>query len=196
LLTLVSVSSSADQELGTWIRETAVGGDIAVIGWGCGRYWEVTSIRARCWYRCCREFRELLPDYIKENRVGTPLLTQNGVMGPIASSDSYGNEENSTGDHDRLKLVISRASLLVHLGRQSLQFTRSGVSLLISWVIGIDWGGEVESFVSASTSFPASWRNADVRASLDNVGGVFDKLVRERGVFAAVKVVVGLLFSD
>jgi len=84
----------------------------------------------------------------------------------------------------------------VHLGRQSLQVTRSGVSLPISWVISIYWGGEAESFVSAFTSLPASWRSADVRTSLENLEGVFDELVRERGVLVAGKLVVGLLFSD
>lgn len=91
---------------------------------------------------------------------------------------------------------ISRQSLHELSGQQFLLFSDGTVSLRISWRIGFDWTGEVESHVSASTAFPSSWRDADERASLGKVGDVFERLVGGRGVFDATRIVVALLFPS
>ncbi|MCJ1250947.1 hypothetical protein MMC30_008176 [Trapelia coarctata] len=205
-LALITISPWADLELGRWARKVVTTGDIASVGWACGRYWDVAATRARCWNRCCAAFPNLLSTLLLNENVRTlgvgpgkvPFPKQRGRKRKedVAGGDDDGSnsERESEGDLQS-DPEIPRSSILKHLGRQSLLFTRSGVSILISWSIDFDWTGEAESHVSATASFPQSWRNADERASLGKIGGVFDRLVRERGVFEAVKVVVVLLFE-
>jgi len=206
-LDLVSISPWAEVELGRWAGKQAASGDIASVGWACGRYWDVASIRARCWSRCCTVFPYLLStifskDDVKiaaDRRGKAPFSRQRGAKrkGEVAEEDDNGSsEERESDDELQLETRVLRSSLLVHLGRQSLLLTQSGVSLLISWSISFDWTGEAESHVSATASFPQSWRDADERASLSKIEDVFDRLVGERGVFEAVRAVVALLFQE
>ena len=205
-LDLVSISPWAEDELGRWAGKQAATGDIASVGWACGRYWDVASIRARCWSRCCTTFPNLLSTILSKDDVKTagdgrgkaPFSGQTGGKrkGEVAEEEDDGSsEERESDDELPSETRVLRSSLLVHLGRQSLLFTQSGVSLLVSWSISFDWTGEAESHVSATACFPQSWRDADERASLSKIGDVFDRLVGERGVFEAVRVVVALLFE-
>lgn len=205
-LDLVSISPWADRELGNWARKVITTGDISSVGWACGRYWDVASIRARCWNRCCAKLPNLLGTILSEEDVATggvlrgnrPSSKRKGRKRKVAiaeADDSGSNSDRDSDDESLSEPRISRSSLFEHLGRQSLLFTRSGVSLLISWSIDFDWTGEAESHVSAAASFPQCWRDADERASLRKIGDVFDRLVGERGVFEAVKGVVALLFE-
>ena len=204
---LTSVSPWAELELGTWARKTATTGDIASVGWACGRYWDVASVRARCWNRCSTVFPNLLGTLQVEEAVQTADVRRKTgssakqardgkrIEDPVEEDEEGNNSERESDGDFPSEPRIPRSSLLQHLGRQSLLFTQSGVSLLISWSIGFDWTGETESHVSATASFPRRWREADERASLGKIGVVFDRLVAERGVFEAVRVVVALFFE-
>ena len=105
-----------------------------------------------------------------------------------------GGEESTSERH--LSASVPRSDFVANISSQSLLFSRSDVSLLISWHIGFDWIGEVESDISAVTSFPRTWRNADERGSLGKVGEAFDRLVRERGVLDGIRIMVQLIFPD
>ena len=193
-LSLVAISPWADSELGTWIRKQAPKGDISSIGWACGRFWEVASIRATCWKRCQEKYSHLLPNAEIQSgdleHVGK--VRSDGTRARTESPNAGIEAESISG----LTSATGRNVLLAHMGSQSLLFTRAGVSLLIVWHICFDWTGEVENHVSASGVFPASWRKADKRASLGRVGELFEKLVQDRGVSPSVEVVVRLLFPD
>jgi len=68
--------------------------------------------------------------------------------------------------------------------------------LRIKWEVGFDWTGEVESRVSAKARFPEVWYEVDERRGLGKVPAVFDRLVRERGVFEAVRIMSGVIFGN
>ena len=207
-LSLRQLSSWAKPELETWTQKLASKCDLSTIGWACGRYWDVACIRAKCWNRCYQKFGDLVPHPVGSDgkAVGideaqVPVSRRRGSSrnaenrsdeGSLSGND--GQESGAEEPHD--KLSMSRSTLLVHIGRTSLLFSRSNISLLISWRIDFDWTGEPVSDVSASASYPKSWVSTDTRASLDNVGRLFDRLVRKLGVYGAVTVIVPLLFED
>lgn len=91
---------------------------------------------------------------------------------------------------------IPRHLLLQHLGRQSMLFTRSPVSLLITWHIIIAHTGDVQSRVAAYAAFPQRWTQKKGGEALGKVGEVFDLLVVQRGVFESVKIICGLIFGS
>ncbi|MCJ1392202.1 hypothetical protein MMC18_005069 [Xylographa bjoerkii] len=198
-LTLNSVSPWARSELGNWFNNQASAGDLPIIGWACGRYWEVAFLRARCWKHCQQRFPDLIPITLEPHK-----STIN------ADFDTVGRKRRvSPSDRDEIDSIafediknwhpppsISDSDIRSQLGEQSILFSASGVSLLVSWCISFDWTGEIESCVSACASFPRAWQNADTRASLANIGDVFDRLLRDRGVFEAVRVTVALLYEQ
>ena len=197
-LILVHISPWADSELGNWIRKHLANGDISSIGYAIGRYWEVVSIRARCWSSCYDEYRDILP-LADQNPAAPsiekpPILKRKGRRRISTLPEMAESESNLGASSTTTAPTVN--DRLAHLSQQSLLFTRSGVSLLITWRIGFDWTGEVESQISACASFPAAWNGIDERASLSKVGEVFEKLVVEKGFRKAVGVVVGLLFQD
>lgn len=91
---------------------------------------------------------------------------------------------------------LQRKDLFRQLGRSVLVFESQEVVLRISWYIRFDWTGEAESVVSAAAAFPSAWQEADERRSLKRIAETFDRLVRDRGVFGGIKVMVGLLFES
>ena len=197
-LTLSSVSSWAAPEVIDWLNGQAASGDLPTIGWACGRYWEVTLLRARCWKRCDQRFPGLVP---------APLELQNSTVYAGIKTANYECKSGSTnGDEIDLNgiegtedlqsnLDISDSDLRAKLGQQSMLFSASGVSFLVTWKVGFNWTGEVESCISACASFPKAWQIADERASLGHVGKVFDLLLQDRGVFEAIRIIVGLLYE-
>ena len=199
ILSVSNVSPWAEAELGTKIRQQAKTGDISSLGWACGRYWDVASIRARCWRRCQEQYGHLL---YKNGRAkkGADALMSNRESQLRQSTTGKANDLNSSGYSQTAEsalpsLSISKSVISTqNLGRQSLFFFQTGVSLLVTWTIDFDWTGEAESHVSACAAFPKSWRNVDERASLDQVPALFSRLVRERGVYAAVRITLALLF--
>ena len=66
----------------------------------------------------------------------------------------------------------------------------------VRWEIGFDWTGEVESRLGARARFPEVWYEVDERRGLGKVPTVFDRLVRERGVFEAVEILSGVVFGN
>lgn len=68
--------------------------------------------------------------------------------------------------------------------------------LRVRWEIGFDWTGEVESRLGARARFPKVWHEVDERRGLEKVPMVFDRLVKERGVFNAVEIMSGVVFGN
>jgi len=216
-LNLAALSPWAESETGAWLRRRAAENDIGGVGCGLSSYWELATKRAECWARCERVWPELL-------RRGTEGGAQKGSgkgerkrahdAGEQPSASSTEHDDRNDGE-DGLEEVsgigdavapagastrrngrraASRRELRRHLGRTELVFQSAEVKLRIAWRIQFDWTGEAESVVRAQAAFPAAWHEADERRSLHKVPATFERLVRERGVFEAVRVVVGLLF--
>ena len=76
---LIEISKWADEELGSWIRKKILDeedqGDINIIAWAIGRYWDVALSRARCWVRCEKAYAEIVEEWIANNG-GTFLKTK------------------------------------------------------------------------------------------------------------------------
>ena len=197
-LVLNSVSPWAQPELGDWFNKQASTGDLPTIGWACGRYWEVALLRARCWKRCHQRFRNLIPSALEFHRSAKNFdinITDSKRKGIQAvSGEGHGNESETT-EALQSSLLASDFDIRSQLGQQSILFSAIGISLLITWCITLDWTGEPESHISACASFPKTWQIVDERASLENIGEVFDRLLLDRGVFEAVTVIVALLFE-
>lgn len=200
-ISVTTISRWAASELGSWIEEQAAIGDISSIGWACGRYWEVAETRARCWEQCHRRFHHLISSKVEgiEEAETRDTNGYNSERIDRRKEDNIPNVEQtsdveSDSDHEQTNTLGSHTALCLHLGEQCLLFSQGGVSLLVTWRTGFDWTGEVESHITACASFPKAWRNIDERASLEQVGDIFDRLLRQRGVFEAVRIVVALLF--
>ncbi|PUU84314.1 hypothetical protein B9Z19DRAFT_1111893 [Tuber borchii] len=112
----------------------------------------------------------------------------------------------------REKGKVSRREIIPYLGESLLRFhscaktgktsrrSESGtgegeVELILEWRIEFDVTGEPESVVSADVRLPSHLKKADELNSFSKLGGVFDSLVKEKGVYDAATCVVGLLFQ-
>ncbi|KAI4121361.1 MAG: hypothetical protein LQ347_006884 [Umbilicaria vellea] len=202
-LNVISLSPWAIPELEPWIRKRALDGDISSIGWATARYWDVAQLRAICWEQCEREHEELLAHKGTQarpptNRKTPALLKRRGRPRNADKTQVVKDhtDDDATDDDMMPEQSISRHDLLTHLGRSSFLFQHDGISLLISWRLDLDWTGEVQSHMAAQAAFPERWARADDRNSLAKVGQVFQQLVRVKGVFGAVAVIVRLLFRE
>ncbi|KAI9881304.1 MAG: hypothetical protein M1830_005591 [Pleopsidium flavum] len=208
-LVIQSLSSWAELELGSWIRErakgdNAAGQDISGICWAIGRYWELCEKRAICWARCHEDYPEFLGEKSTPEKSATtanalPTKKTTKQRKPDSAPPSDHPPPHSNPHNTELSTPVPRYTLLQHLPRLTLLFhhpTNSATpSLLIKWHITFDWTGEAQSHISATAAFPASWNDADERGSLAKVGGLFEGLVERVGVLGAVRGVVGLLFE-
>jgi hypothetical protein len=162
------LSPWAEAEFGVWARRALHTGDVPALGRAFGEYWSLNVLRAKTWARCSAVFASLLHD-----------------PSPQSTSDPQDSDASD-----------SRAVVHAHLGRRDLQFSRNGACLLIQWEIGLDWTGAANSVVSASCALPASWRDADERGSFALVGPAFKRLVEERGVMDAVKIMIRTILGE
>ena len=66
-----ALSSWAEPELGSWLREPREKIEVAALGRAFGRYWEVAKLRGKCWISCKQEFTNLVANAPESN---SPLL--------------------------------------------------------------------------------------------------------------------------
>lgn len=204
-LAVSNLSSWANPELGSWLKDEAINLNKAKIENTIGRYWEISKTRAICWHKC-------------EEQIGTTLLDKsiptltNGDDTTQIPQNSHGSEkintprepDNPPSSNPPLQPLtppdqppIPRHFLLQHLGRQSMLFTRSPVSLLVTWQILIaPQTGDVQSCVAAYAAFPHRWTQSSGGEALEKVGEAFDLLVSQRGVFESVGIICGLIFGS
>lgn len=213
-LTVSNISSWANIELGRWLRTEAVQLDKPIIEQTISRYWELSEIRASCWYRCEQDLKQTLlasestrDPSLEEQRDTTSLSTkplsgeQKIHTAPLLHpfpEHPVSNPLDTTLNNDRSPKArpISCPSLYQHLGQQSIHFTRSpSTSLLITWRLTISSTGLVQSSLSAHAAFPEAWLQAPGGGALSKVGEAFELLVQEVGVFQAVQVIWGLIFG-
>ncbi|KAI9656602.1 MAG: hypothetical protein M1821_004809 [Bathelium mastoideum] len=189
-LSVCSLPPWAETELGAWIRSPCTSrgpteNDVSSICWAMGSYWEMAVKRAKCWVRCQDAFPRLLSDL--------SVSTKSQAKGTAAVDGGRGDEIEDT---ERTEIQLSPSRIRQHLGRRSLTLRRDGVLLEVRWVIGFDWTGEAESEVSVDYACPEFWHKMDNRKSLKKIPETFQSLVQNKGVFEAVRVMAGLLFSE
>lgn len=200
-ITLSSISPWAASELGTWLRKPVDNRDLAAVRDAIHSYWELSEVRAKCWLQCEQTFGNLLTDSASLDTHDATKSKNTTSNRPKGRRKTPNLTSPSTLSHSEPPPTnppppIPRQALHHHLGRSSLLFSQAPISLLISWRLAFDVNGKLESHVSAYTSFPGSWVQAEGGSELARVGEAFDGLLRSgRGVFEAVGVVVGAVFG-
>lgn len=170
-LDILSISSWANVELGSWLQTEAVNLDKPTIKKTISRYWELSKIRAICWYRCEHDLKNDTAGSHHEN----PLPLGKGSPNPPQ---------------------FSLSCFQPYLGQQSLYITQfPGIALLINWHVAISRDGSVQSILSGNAGFPSSWtEKTGGAAALGNIGEAFDLLVQEFGAYEAVRTLWGVIF--
>lgn len=59
-LDVQALSSWAESELGSWLRQSHEKLELTALGRAFGRYWEVAKIRSECWISCKQNFKDLV----------------------------------------------------------------------------------------------------------------------------------------
>ncbi|KAF2445083.1 hypothetical protein P171DRAFT_485152 [Karstenula rhodostoma CBS 690.94] len=172
-LKLLQLPHWADRELGAFMRARAKEKDLGNACWAVGSYWEVVRKRAEYWHRCEVAFRHLIPGRISE--------------------DTENIDVRSGGKPGR---ILLRKDLSRHLGRDTLLLEDRHVSLKITWKTHFDWTGEAESEVGVVPAVPRVWRESDSNDSFKKIPETFTSILQSKGVFAATKTMVALLFSE
>ena len=80
------------------------------------------------------------------------------------------------------------------LGRRQMIFSRSSVSVTVSWDILLSNTGEFATTVGADATFPPSWRQDPSGEALSNVSEVFESLRQRKGTLGAIKTICGLIY--
>ncbi|KAH7088188.1 hypothetical protein FB567DRAFT_523851 [Paraphoma chrysanthemicola] len=169
-MNILRLSTWAERELGTYIRQRAEEKDLSNACWAIESYWTIAQKRAQYWHRCETAFAHLL---------GKPL-----------------DEDAENVQPQMIKATkISRKDLNRSLGRESMILQDKHVLLKINWRIGFDWTGEAESEVSIEPAFPSAWTEADYAKTFSRVPETFASLLQTRGAFEATSVMTALLFA-
>ena len=122
----------AQSEIGSWIEQRCKEGDVASIGYGLGRYWDINMKRAQVWMQIRKRFPGLVDGHNRE-------VEEQDINGAVGAEPK-----------------MSKRALLPLLGRSSLSLQDEEAVLRISWKLDFDWTGEVESAVSVETALPSS----------------------------------------
>ncbi|KAK5145259.1 hypothetical protein LTR04_001340 [Oleoguttula sp. CCFEE 6159] len=154
-LKLQRLSSWAEDELGVWVRKRIEGDsltskDYGSIGWAMGRYWETTRKRAECWVKCHSAFPDLLRGRNRlQSEVGKRSADDREAIAGVGLRAVQDNLSRSNS-HPKIRMKELRK----HLGSQNLTFRSCDVVLVVSWRIGFDWTGDVESEIGVDYSVP------------------------------------------
>ena len=62
-----ALSSWAEPELGSWLRQPREEMELAALGRAFGRYWEVAALRGKCWISCKQDFKDIVANAPESN---------------------------------------------------------------------------------------------------------------------------------
>jgi hypothetical protein len=168
---ILHLSSWAERELGTFLRQRSEAQELGNASWAIESYWEIAQKRAHYWHRCETTFSHLLAGQTRED-------TENAR--PQAKQDTK----------------LTRRALNRHLGRDTLILQDRHVLLKLNWRIGFDWTGEAESEVTVEPAFPSVWTEGDAEKRFSKVPETFASLLQSRGAFEATRIMAALLFAQ
>ncbi|KAI5848016.1 hypothetical protein BZA05DRAFT_404132 [Tricharina praecox] len=176
-----SVSQWARGELTPVIKECAGARDPKVLLWAISTYQPLALKRAKVWARLCWRYPGLLPQYAP----GSKRISKKAKAKAKAHKPSPREINALLGE--RVLCFRPRSAGKGDKGKRSLEF-------VVRWSIGVDEVGEAVSTVDGDARVPGVWTQIDADGNLARVAPLFKDLVAERGVFEAVKCMVGLLF--
>lgn len=154
-LSVLSMSPTAEAELGSWARDRAktegvIGRDISTICWGMGRWTEVSIERAKFWLEIDKDVVNL------EARTDTIIkLQKRGKRKRGADEPEDGDDELADEANVSKRSMWTMKEMLLMMGRQEMKISGTDIEITISWSIGFDWTGEVESAIQAVARTPA-----------------------------------------
>lgn len=213
-ITIASISSWADSELGQWLRNEAQSLPRATIERAIRSYWETSLVRASCWRRCeedigatARTFEPMLnssankPEStsLKKTLPGKPV-----VFPPVAEFPRSPPENTAPAPPTKSFTSKPCHSLQPHLGRRYLLFHHPPVSLLVTWHITIAADGTNHNHISAHPAYPKRWMESTEQAqgqgegqghALGRIDEAFDALLVQRGVFESIKELCNRIFA-
>ncbi|KAF2458055.1 hypothetical protein BDY21DRAFT_379092 [Lineolata rhizophorae] len=197
-LKVESLPAWARREVGAWLDDVAESDrDINRCCWALERYWDVCVRRAECWVRCERAWPGLVAE-TREKSAGAGAR-EGGAMGKGKGKrervDEEGNEDSDEEAPEEERVQLSKTQLKEQLGRTTLVLGSEQVVLRVSWKVGCAWTGDAMSSLKADVALPRTWSEADDRGAFKRVPAAFERLVEDRGVFEAIKVLIGLLFT-
>ena len=79
-LDILALSSWAEPELGSWLRQSCENMEVAALGRAFGRYWEVARLRGKCWISCKQDFNNLVANAPESNSPFLHLGMQDLVL--------------------------------------------------------------------------------------------------------------------
>ncbi|KAK8160495.1 hypothetical protein BKA80DRAFT_275191 [Phyllosticta citrichinensis] len=203
-LEIHNVSNWASRELGSYISKASVENDLGAVCSATSSYWDLAIRRATCWARCRREFPHLMSHQGRgeQNTSGSSTRKNSDNQETPASIAAQDEEEEEVSGIMMDSVVqelgerpYSKTDLIPFLGRHQLLLRSNQVLLRITWRIQFDWSGEAQSMIRADAVVPEAWIEADGRDSLRRIPETFDKLLRSKGAFGAIRVLEGVLFA-
>ncbi|OTA56602.1 hypothetical protein K449DRAFT_375358 [Hypoxylon sp. EC38] len=200
---------AAVSELGPFVEKIIQGAstsaltrNVSVMTWAMSEWVRIATRRARFWCTIERDLgsSESLIKCARRMRNGTK---KKGPGRRALTEDSDDDDENQLQTQAD-KTRFTKADILPHLGRTSLDMELSGIndteeapSLRIQWRIEFDWTGEAQSKIGLLLEAPAKWHGHDTRGSLTSIPSIFDKLIQEnRDPMEALRTVVTLLVGE
>ncbi len=193
-LMISSISPWAKSELGQWLQAEAVKLDRSIIEKTISRYWELSKTRAICWYRCEQNLQQQPANH--KSTLNPPAEEQRECATPLPSNAGHMLSEHHPPNLSESCFQTLSSGFHAYLGQQSLSFTQPpDIFLSIIWRVIISPAGSITSSLSAHAAFPDSWTRALGGNALGKTGEAFDLLVREVGVFEAVRVMWGIVFG-
>ncbi|KAL7270987.1 hypothetical protein RUND412_006285 [Rhizina undulata] len=210
------LSDWAKGELGLQLKKFAEEKNVNSTLYSLSSYSTLAKTRATTFARLCRTYPDLLPQFAS----ASPSSKQKGKRRSDASSGHDSDTEIPQSRREitpwlgeqllRFRARTSEDPEMSFSGPNKASSTISGRSgsldrsggeknaspeLVITWNIKCDLTGEAESEIAAHLRLPSYWNEVDQMKSLGKIGEVFDTLMKDRGVFNAVKCIVGLVFQ-
>ncbi|TQS35810.1 hypothetical protein Golomagni_03758 [Golovinomyces magnicellulatus] len=194
--------------------------DIGVACYAMSRWFQVSLRRAKFWwlvihcYSTPEARNRFLPLHQRKNKKSAdfPPPKMRKHKGDEVEDDSDENDILSEDEHEDEECELKsgkqiRCKLLPHLGRSmfcidagsdSTGTKNDGIQMLFEWHISFDWTGEVKSHLSANYVLPPSWHKSSHSKShgFDQIPFIFEKLVQEKGPFAAVTGILSLVMPE
>jgi hypothetical protein len=153
-LEILKLDPAAEKELGAFVRQRAhkdatLNRDVGVICWAMGRWVETSILRARFWCTVESDFGTA-----EARAKSLQLKKKRKLQKAVAKDDTSLPVDRHGEDEESKKQTWSKRQLLPHIGRTAMELATNDVELRIEWKIGIDWTGEAESSISASSRLP------------------------------------------
>jgi hypothetical protein len=182
-LNVTKLSPWARREIGYWVDERVVAGDVGGLSYGVGRYWEMNLKRAKCWSGVESEYPWLRP----RSRSSAARLHEIDPNENCRTMTVPRQEKGNGGV----------AHLVPYLGHDVFILGDDTYDVRVKWALQFDSTGEIDSFLSLQLVLKkASDEQSEDRGLKQKAPGLFHKLVTRFGPAFAIREMIRLTFGD